>query len=82
MRGLRWSGLCGTAVEPVNCVRRTRGAITIDNVNYGRYTGEVQMVRQSLPADARGNVIGSVPENGWMLMDCIRRGQEFVLVRP
>lgn len=72
----------GTAVEPVNCVRRTRGAITIDNVNYGRYTGEVQMVRQSLPADARVNVIGSVPENGWMLMDCIRRGQKFVLVRP
>ena len=72
----------GTDVEPKNCAERNRGCITIDNVNYGRYTGEIMMIRQPLKADRRVNVIGSVPENAWPLMDCIGRGTKFVLVRP
>ena len=72
----------GTDVEPKNCIQRSRGSITIDNVNYGRYTGEIMMIRQDLPADSRVNVMGTVPENAWPLMDCIRRGEKFVLVRP
>ena len=72
----------GQTVEPHNCVARERGAITIDNKAYGRYSGEVQMLRSPLKQDDRVNVIGRVPENAQLLMDCIGRGQKFVLVRP
>jgi hypothetical protein len=71
----------GRTVEPENCVARQRGAITIDNCRYGRYSGEVMMIRQDLGADSRVNVIGHVAENGFLLMDNIRRGQKFTLVR-
>ena len=71
----------GDVVEPENCTMRKRGAITIDNCGYGRYSGEVMMIRQDLKADARVNVIGRVAENAFPLMDNIRRGQKFTLVR-
>ena len=71
----------GTAVEPENCITRGVGAITIDNKNYGRYTGEVQMIRSPLEADFRVNVVGQVCENALLLMDCIKGGQKFRLVR-
>ena len=72
----------GIDVEPENCTVRARGSITIDNVNYGRYTGEIQLIREDLKADPRVNVIGSVPENSRLLLECIRGGQKFTLVRP
>ena len=72
----------GTAVTPRNCVERTVGAITIDNENYGRYTGEIQIIRSGLTADDRVNVIGFVPENARVLLDNIKGGRKFVLVRP
>lgn len=72
----------GAPVEPENCVRRDRGCITMDNVNYGRYTGEIQLIRSPLEADSRVNVIGRVPENALLLPDLIKGGQKFMLVRP
>ncbi len=72
----------GKAVEPSHCILRERGAITMDNAGYGRYSGEIQMIRSSLKADGRVNVIGHVPENAQLLMDRIARGQKFALVRP
>lgn len=72
----------GRPVQPGRCIPRDRGSITIDNDNYGRYTGEVQMIRSSLKEDPRVNVIGTVPENAFPLMDCIKGGQKFMLVRP
>jgi hypothetical protein len=39
------------------------------------------MIRQDLGADSRVNVIGHVAENAFLLMDNIRRGQKFTLVR-
>ena len=71
----------GETVEAKNCAARRRGTITIDNRGYGRYSGEVMMIRQDLPADPRVNVIGTVPEKAHLLMDNIRRGQKFTLVR-
>ena len=72
----------GQAVEPHNCAERTRGSLTIDNLRYGRYSGEVMLVRSGLPADDRVNVIGWVPENARLLLDLIGRGRKFVLVKP
>ncbi len=71
----------GGSVEPENCIKRARGTITIDNCGYGRYSGEVMMIRQDMPADDRVNVIGYIPENAYLLMDNIRRGEKFTLVR-
>ena len=71
----------GQTVPPSNCVARNYGAVTIDNENYGRYTGEIQLIRSYLKADDRVNVIGQVPEEAWLLLDCVRGGQKFKLVR-
>ena len=40
------------------------------------------LVRSPLPADDRVNVIGQVPENALLLLELIRRGAKFTLVRP
>ena len=71
----------GRQVTPQNCLPRTRGSITVDNDGYGRYSGEVQLVRSDLPADNRVNVIGRVEEPWLLLADCVRRGEKFVLTR-
>ena len=71
----------GELVQPGNCAQRKRGSITIDNCLYGRYSGEMMVIRQDLPADPRVNVIGAVAENAYLLMDNIRRGQKFTFVR-
>ena len=70
----------GDIVEPKNCTERRRGVITADNEGYGRYSGELMLVLEDLPADTRVNVIGSVPEEAWLLMDRIGRGGKFMLV--
>ena len=70
----------GDIVEPSNCTVRRRGVITVDNKNYGRYSGELMLMREDLPADERVNVIGQVPENALLLVDRIDRGAKFMLV--
>lgn len=72
----------GEAVVPHNCGQRVRGAITLDNETYGRYSGELQLIRSPLKADSRVNVIGQVPENALLLLDLVKGGQKFTLVRP
>ena len=72
----------GKTVEAENCIARTIGALTIDNLHYGRYSGEIMLIRSDLPADHRVNVIGQVPENARLLLRLIGRGTKFTLVRP
>ena len=72
----------GQITEACNCVKRTAGSLTIDNIRYGRYSGEIMLIRSDLPADDRVNVIGHVPENALLLLRLISRGTRFALVRP
>ena len=72
----------GQETKAHNCVHRTVGALTIDNIRYGRYSGEIMLIRSDLPADERVNVIGQVPENALMLLNHIPRGGKFTLVKP
>ena len=72
----------GATTEACNCAPRTTGSLTIDNIRYGRYSGEIMLVRSDLPADDRVNVIGHVPENALVLLNHIQRGSKFTLVRP
>ena len=58
-----------------------RRCVTMDNIGYGRYSGEIQLVRADLPADEKVNVIGEVPAAYDLLLDCIKRGKTFRMVK-
>ena len=61
---------------------RPGGTVTMDNRLYGRYSGEIQLIREDLPADEKVNVIGHIAPRYELLMDCIQRGSRFCMVRP
>lgn len=72
----------GGRVDPAGGAPRPRGAITMDNELYGRYSGEIQLLREDFPGDERVNVIGHVAGRYLPLLDCIKRGGRFALTRP
>lgn len=78
--GSRTYSCFGGEVQPDNCVARRRGCVTLDNIGYKRYSGEIQLVRRDLPADEKVNVIGQVSPRHILLIDCIRRGAKFRMV--
>lgn len=63
-----------------NCISRDRGSITIDNIAYGRYSGELQICKCDLVADERVNVIGKISDDSLHLLDHIGDNQRFKLV--
>ncbi len=71
----------GKVIEPKNCVTRARGSVTIDNIGYARYSGEIQLTKADLPADEKINVIGNVKKEYIGLLDSLHNGQKFRLVR-
>lgn len=69
----------GKPQNPANCNNRTKGAITLDNLLYDRYAGEIQITRSSMKADKRVNVIGYVNPAYIKLIDCVKNGCKFTL---
>ncbi len=67
----------GKLLIPQNTVSRPFGTVTIDNSQYLRYTGELQIIKRHLPADPRTNVIAYIRENEKFLIPCIRPGNHF-----
>ncbi len=67
-----------TAARPL---ARPRGSITLDNEDYGRYQGELQLILQPLPADERVNVVGHVIPDDLLLLDFLRPGQPFRFIQ-
>lgn len=67
-------------VAPDNTAERKIGTITMDNEKYGRYQGEVQIVKRPLEADERVNVIGKVTEDSKELLKYIQAGTKFRFV--
>jgi uncharacterized protein len=72
-------GLCKETILPGKIRSRRRGDVTIDNVKYGRYMGELQIVLCDLPADSRVNCIGSLLPEDFYLLDCLTPGRTFRL---
>jgi hypothetical protein len=72
----------GSRVEPHNTLARPLGTITIDNFNYQRYSGELQIIRHDLGPDPRVNVIGHVDPNYLTLLPLIPRGHKICFVLP
>lgn len=56
---------------------RKIGTITIDNINYLRYQGEIQIIKNQLPANEKVNIIGRVIEKDRDLLRHIKGGQKF-----
>ncbi|MDR1567221.1 MAG: MupG family TIM beta-alpha barrel fold protein [Streptococcaceae bacterium] len=61
-------------------IERHLGAVTIDNCYYGRYMGEIQVVKHDLPRNNRVNVVGIVIDEDKPLIELITGGTRFKLV--
>lgn len=64
-------------LAPENTTDRPFGAITVDNVDYLRYAGELQIIKRPLPANPRTNVIAHIREEERFLVPCIGPGIRF-----
>lgn len=59
---------------------RPIGTITVDNERYGRYHGELQIMKKDLLADPNVNVIGRVHPKSHLLLSLIEPGEAFSFV--
>ena len=71
----------GLKAAPQGTALREIGAVTVDNEKYGRYEGELQITKRSLPEDEKVNVIGRVIEADRPLISFIEPGKPFRLVQ-
>lgn len=69
--------LKGYSIEPINTVEKNYGDITLDNIDYGRYMGELQILKRNQNADNRINVVASVLSNKFYLLRYITGGRKF-----
>ena len=60
-----------------NMERRPRGTVIIDNENYVRYSGELQVVLEDMPADERVNCIGRIQEKDMWKFEYFRKGYDY-----
>ncbi|MCA1055667.1 MupG family TIM beta-alpha barrel fold protein [Rossellomorea aquimaris] len=70
----------GTPIPPCNQVQRSVGVVTVDNELYGRYSGELQIVKNDLPKDDKVNVIAEVATEDLPLIQEIKAGGKFKLL--
>lgn len=70
----------GIRPAPRHTRERPAGSVTMDNANYPRYCGEVQVTRTDLPADERVNVLGRVVPEDLPLLARIGPGIKFMFV--
>lgn len=58
-------------------MERSFGDVTIDNENFGRYAGEVQILQDVLPADGRVNIVAHVLDEEIFLTGYLRPRRKF-----
>ena len=68
----------GNIIEPDNCLDRKMGCITIDNKNYLRYSGEIQILKKDFEADDKVNIIGKVKQEYLDILKYIKNGSDFI----
>ncbi len=69
--------LNGDIIEPFNTIKKEYGDITIDNKEYQRYMGELQIVKNNQKKDNRTNVVASVLQKDFYLLKYIQSGKKF-----
>ena len=68
----------GAQIKPdISPANRTFGDVTIDNSDFGRYEGEVQIIDDDLPADSRVNIVAHIIEEEFFLTRYIKPRQKF-----
>ena len=71
----------GSDILPLNTKDRKLYDVTIDNAKFGRYQGEVCIMKQELPADERVNVVGKALINELVIKSIFpNRKFRFVIV--
>ncbi len=68
-------------IYPHDNISRTIGSITIDNKDYLRYSGELQICKKTLPKDNRVNVVGNICEDDLILLKYIDDETKFKLIQ-
>ena len=68
-------------ISPETAQKRVVGAVTIDNQDYLRYMGEIQICKRILPADDKVNVAAQVIEEDLPLLQQIKAGMRFKIER-
>ncbi|UTR13536.1 MupG family TIM beta-alpha barrel fold protein [Salipaludibacillus sp. LMS25] len=63
--------------SPVEKTRQV-GSITIDNERYGRYQGELQIVKRKLAYDPAVNIVGKVIDEDLPLVQHLKPGETFM----
>jgi len=58
-------------------IERSFGDVTIDNENFGRYAGEVQIIQDVLPADGRVNIAARILDEEIFLTGYLKPRQKF-----
>jgi uncharacterized protein len=66
-------------ISPNNYIEREKGYITIDNQEYLRYCGELQICKKALKADKRVNVVGKIIQEELFLLNYIEDETKFRL---
>jgi len=72
---------CGHVISPHDNIARPIGCITIDNDDYLRYSGELQIPKKPLPPDNRVNVVASIVEDDLLLLNYIDDETKFKLIQ-
>lgn len=67
-------------IKPEAVMERKIGSVTIDNVNYGRYMGEIQVTKKDLPENQKINVVAHVVPADCSLLKLIGAGRNFKLI--
>ena len=70
-------GLIQGTIEPENNYERKLGAVTIDNKDYLRYMGELEIIKNPQPADNRVNVAAQVLDEEIFMLKYITPGRKF-----
>ncbi|MBU3196566.1 DUF871 domain-containing protein [Clostridium algidicarnis] len=64
-------------INEFNNIPRKIGYVTIDNFNYLRYSGELQICKKNLPRDTRVNVVGKIKDEELFLINFIEDESKF-----
>ncbi|MFC0234651.1 DUF871 domain-containing protein [Vagococcus entomophilus] len=67
-------------IIPENTKERPTGSLTLDNEQYGRYMGEMQITKRNLPADLRVNVVGNLISKDCELLPLIEAGKKYQII--
>ncbi len=70
----------GREIEPYNCISREIGSVTVDNICYQRYSGEIQIIKEPLAKDERVNVIGILSNKYHLLLRNIGNGTKIQFI--